>query len=105
MNDTTGKVLRIVGIVFFGLTTVMNLLGGILADKAFRSLHEKVPAVRPRQVCVVFADDRLAEFCFYQRDIDVAECIFAVLPFAVEFFVLLGFGLGVFFIGELIKAD
>jgi hypothetical protein len=29
MNDTTGKVLRIVGIVFFGLTTVMNLLGGI----------------------------------------------------------------------------
>ena len=29
MNDTTGKVLRTVGIVFFGLTTVMNLLGGI----------------------------------------------------------------------------
>ncbi len=29
MNDTTGKVLRTVGIVFFGLTTAMNLLGGI----------------------------------------------------------------------------
>ena len=29
MNDRTGKVLRTVGIIFFGLTTVMNLLGGI----------------------------------------------------------------------------
>ncbi len=29
MNDTTGKVLRTVGIVFFGLATAMNLLGGI----------------------------------------------------------------------------
>lgn len=29
MNDRTGKVLRTVGIIFFGLTTAMNLLGGI----------------------------------------------------------------------------
>ncbi len=29
MNDETGKVLRTVGIIFFGLTTAMNLLGGI----------------------------------------------------------------------------
>jgi hypothetical protein len=29
MNDRTGKVLRTMGIVFFGLATVMNLLGGI----------------------------------------------------------------------------
>lgn len=29
MNDRTGKVLRTIGIIFFGLTTVMNLLGGI----------------------------------------------------------------------------
>ena len=29
MNDITGRVLRIVGIIFFGLTTLMNLLGGI----------------------------------------------------------------------------
>ena len=29
MNDRTGKVLRTVGIVFFGLATLMNLLGGI----------------------------------------------------------------------------
>ncbi len=29
MNDRTGKVLRTVGLIFFGLTTAMNLLGGI----------------------------------------------------------------------------
>jgi hypothetical protein len=29
MNDRTGKVLRTVGIIFFGLATLMNLLGGI----------------------------------------------------------------------------
>jgi len=29
MNDRTGKVLRTIGIIFFGLATVMNLLGGI----------------------------------------------------------------------------
>jgi hypothetical protein len=29
MNDRTGKVLRTLGIVFFGLATLMNLLGGI----------------------------------------------------------------------------
>lgn len=29
MNDRTGKVLRTMGIVFYGLATVMNLLGGI----------------------------------------------------------------------------
>jgi hypothetical protein len=29
MNDKTGKVLRSVGLIFFGLTTAMNLLGGI----------------------------------------------------------------------------
>jgi len=29
MNDRTGKVLRTVGIIFFGFTTIMNLLGGI----------------------------------------------------------------------------
>lgn len=29
MNDRTGKVLRTVGIILFGLTTIMNLLGGI----------------------------------------------------------------------------
>jgi len=29
MNDIAGKVLRTIGILFFGLTTVMNLLGGI----------------------------------------------------------------------------
>jgi hypothetical protein len=29
MNDKTGKVLRTVGIIFFGLATAMNLLGGI----------------------------------------------------------------------------
>ncbi len=29
MNDRTGKTLRTVGLIFFGLTTAMNLLGGI----------------------------------------------------------------------------
>jgi len=29
MNDRTGKVLRTLGIIFFGLATLMNLLGGI----------------------------------------------------------------------------
>ncbi len=29
MNDKTGKVLRSVGLIFFGLATAMNLLGGI----------------------------------------------------------------------------
>jgi len=29
MNDRTGKVLRSVGLIFFGLATAMNLLGGI----------------------------------------------------------------------------
>jgi hypothetical protein len=29
MNDITGKILRTVGIVFFGIATAMNLLGGI----------------------------------------------------------------------------
>ena len=29
MNNRTGKVLRTVGLIFFGLTTAMNLLGGI----------------------------------------------------------------------------
>jgi hypothetical protein len=29
MNDRTGKVLRTTGIIFFGLATIMNLLGGI----------------------------------------------------------------------------
>lgn len=29
MNDRTGKALRTVGLIFFGLTTAMNLLGGI----------------------------------------------------------------------------
>lgn len=29
MNDRTGNVLRTIGIIFFGLATVMNLLGGI----------------------------------------------------------------------------
>jgi hypothetical protein len=29
MNDRTGKILRTIGILFFGLATVMNLLGGI----------------------------------------------------------------------------
>jgi hypothetical protein len=29
MNDILGKILRIVGIIFFGITTLINLLGGI----------------------------------------------------------------------------
>lgn len=29
MNDRTGKVIRTIGIIFFGLATLMNLLGGI----------------------------------------------------------------------------
>jgi len=29
MNDITGKVLRTVGIIFFGFATIMNLLGGV----------------------------------------------------------------------------
>ncbi len=29
MNDRTGKVLRTIGIIFFGLAVIMNLLGGI----------------------------------------------------------------------------
>lgn len=29
MHDRTGKVLRTLGIMFFGLATIMNLLGGI----------------------------------------------------------------------------
>ena len=29
MNDRTGNVLRTIGIIFFGLATIMNLLGGI----------------------------------------------------------------------------
>ena len=29
MNEKTGKVLRTLGIIFFGLATLMNLLGGI----------------------------------------------------------------------------
>lgn len=29
MNDITGKVLRTVGIIFFGLATIMNLIGGV----------------------------------------------------------------------------
>jgi len=28
-NDRTGKILRTIGIIFFALATVMNLLGGI----------------------------------------------------------------------------
>jgi hypothetical protein len=29
MNDITGKVIRTVGIIFFGLATIMNLVGGV----------------------------------------------------------------------------
>lgn len=29
MNDLTGKVLRTIGIIFFGLATIMNLVGGV----------------------------------------------------------------------------
>lgn len=29
MNDITGKILRTVGIIFFGFATIMNLLGGV----------------------------------------------------------------------------